>query len=54
MIVILWMNHEFMEYMRESYPDDPLSEFKGDDTYVHVHGGKYGGVETLDDEEDDE
>jgi hypothetical protein len=28
MLVILRMNHEFMEYMRTSYPDTPLSEFK--------------------------
>jgi hypothetical protein len=41
---------EFMEYMRSSYPDTPLSEFNTADTYVHVHGG----VETLEDDEDDE
>ncbi len=46
--VILRMNHEFMEYMRVSYPDTPLSEFKSVDTYVHAHGG----VETLEDDED--
>ena len=28
MLVILRMNHEFMEYMTVSYPDTPLSEFK--------------------------
>ena len=50
MLVMLRMNHEFMEYMRESYPDTPLSEFKSVDTYVRVHGG----VETLDDDEDNE
>jgi hypothetical protein len=38
MIVILRMNREFMEYMRTSYPDTPLSEFKGADTYVRAHG----------------
>ena len=32
MLVMLRMNHEFMEYMRESYPDRPLSEFKTVDT----------------------
>jgi hypothetical protein len=42
--------HEFMEYMRETYPDTPLSEFKVADTYVCVRGG----VETLDDDEDDQ
>ena len=50
MIVMLRMNHEFMEYMRSSYPDTPLSEFKVDDTYVHDHGG----LDVLDDDEDDE
>jgi hypothetical protein len=49
-LVILRMNHEFMEYMRVSYPDTPLSDFKSVDTYVRV----YGGVETLDDDDDDE
>jgi hypothetical protein len=49
MCVILQMNREFMEYMRVSYPDTPLSEFKSDHTYVHTHGG----VETLDVDEDD-
>jgi hypothetical protein len=44
------MNREFMEYMRVSYPDTPLSEFKTSDTYVLDHGG----VETLEDDEDDE
>ena len=39
----------FMEYMRSSYPDTPLSEFRAVDTYVRAHGG----VETLEDDEDD-
>ncbi len=50
MIVILHMNHEFMEYMRVSYPDTPLSEFKAADTYVRTRGG----LEALDDDEDDD
>jgi hypothetical protein len=50
MLDILRMNHEFMEYMRTSYPDIPLSEFKEEDTYVCT----YGGVETLPDDEDHE
>ena len=50
MIVMFRMNHEFMEYMRVSYPDTPLSEFKVADTYVHAHGG----VHVLDDNEDDD
>ena len=28
MLVMFRMNHEFMEYMRVSYPDTPLSELK--------------------------
>ncbi len=32
MVVMLRMNRGFMEYMRASYPDTPLSEFKSDDT----------------------
>ncbi len=50
MLVMIRMNHEFMEYMRASYPDTPLSEFRSVDTYVHAHGG----VEALEDDEDDE
>ncbi len=50
MLVMLRMNHEFMEYMRASYPDTPLSEFRAVDTYVRDHGG----VETLEDDEDGE
>jgi hypothetical protein len=49
-LVILRMNQKFMEYMRSSYPDTPLSEFKTGGTYVYSHGG----VETLEDDEDDE
>jgi hypothetical protein len=44
------MNHEFMEYMRETYPDTPMSKFKVADTYLCTCGG----VEVLDDDEDDE
>ena len=33
-----------------TYPNTPLSEFKTADTYVRVHGG----VDALDDDEDDE
>ena len=47
---MLRMNREFMEYMRASYPDTPLSEFREVDTYVRAHGG----VEALEDDEDDE
>ena len=49
-LVMFRMNHGFMEYMRTSYPDTPLSEFKAADTYVRA----YGGVGGLDDDEDDE
>jgi hypothetical protein len=50
MLVILRMNREFMEYMRATYPDTPLSEFKVADTYVCTCGG----LEALDDDEDDD
>jgi hypothetical protein len=50
MLVMLRMNHEFMEYMRATYPDTPLSEFKTVDTYVRTRGG----LEALDDDEDDD
>jgi hypothetical protein len=50
MLVMFRMNREFMEYMRVSYPDTPLSKFKEADTYVCAHGG----LEGLDDDEDDE
>ena len=50
MLVMLRMNREFMEYMRATYPDTPLSEFKAADTYVRTRGG----LEALDDDEDDD
>jgi hypothetical protein len=37
-LVMLRMNHGFMEYMRKTYPNTPLSEFKSTDVYVHTHG----------------
>ncbi len=43
------MNRHFMEYMRASYPDTPLSQFRAVDTYVRDHGG----LEGLEDDEDD-
>jgi hypothetical protein len=50
MRLMLRMNREFMEYMRASYPDTPLSDFRVADTYVRAHGG----VQALDDDDDDE
>jgi hypothetical protein len=50
MLVMLRMNREFMEYMRASYPETPLSEFRAVDTFVRDHGG----LEALEDDEDDE
>ncbi len=44
------MNREFMEYMRSTFPDTPLSEFKTADTYVRARGG----LETFDDDEEDD
>ncbi len=38
-LVMFQMNHEFMEYMRVTHPDTPLSEFKVPGTYVRAHGG---------------
>ncbi len=35
-LVMLRMNHGFMEYMRKTYPNTPLSEFKVTDTYVYL------------------
>ncbi len=49
-LVSSWLCLTYMKYMRASYPDTPLSKFKSVDTYVRVHGG----VETLEDDEDDE
>ena len=46
MLVMFRMNHGFMEYMRKTYPNTPLSEFKSTDVYVRTHG--------LDDLVDDE
>ena len=34
MLVMLRMNREFMEYMRVTYPNTPLSDFKAADVYV--------------------
>ena len=50
MLVMLRMNRDFMQYMRASYPDTPLSEFRVVDTYVRDHGG----VKALEDDEDDD
>ena len=45
-VVVFRMNHGFMDYMRKTYPNTPLSEFKVSDSYVRTHG--------LDDLVDDE
>jgi len=50
MLVMIRMNRGFMEYMRVTYPDTPLSKFKAADTYERTRGG----LETLDDDEDDD
>ena len=49
MLVMLRMNHRFMEYMRKTYPNKSLSEFRAGDTYVHTHG-----LDTLVDDEEEE
>jgi len=45
MLVMMRMNHGFME----SYPNTPLSEFKGVDVYVRTHG-----LDPLVDDEEEE
>jgi hypothetical protein len=52
-LVMIRMNLGFMEYMRVSYPDTPLSEFKTVDMYVYSHGD-VGGLDDDEDDEDDE
>ena len=49
MLVMLRMNHGFMEYMRKTYPNTPLSEFKAADAYVRTHG-----LDALVDDEEEE
>ena len=49
-LVMFRMNHDFMEYMRVTYPDIPLSEFRVSYTYVCDHGV----LECLEDDEEDE
>ena len=50
MFGMLRMNLDFIEYMRVSYPDTPLSAFKEAETYVRAPGE----LDPLDDDEDDE
>jgi hypothetical protein len=49
MLVMIRMNHGFMEYMRKTYPNTPLSEFKATDAYVFTHG-----LDVLVDDEEEE
>ena len=46
---MLRVNHGFMEYMRKTYPNTPLSEFKATDAYVFTHG-----LDVLVDDEEEE
>ena len=48
-LVMLRMNHGFMEYMRKTYPNTPLSEFRDTDAYVRTHG-----LDALVDDEEEE
>ncbi len=48
-LVMLRMNRGFREYMRKTYPNIPLSEFKSADAYVHTHG-----LDALVDNEEEE
>jgi hypothetical protein len=47
-VVMLRMNRGFMEYMRKTYTNTPLSEFRAD-AYVHTHG-----LDALVDDEQEE
>ena len=49
MLVMLRMNRGFMEYMRKTYPNTPLSEFRVTDAYVCTHG-----LDALVDDEEEE
>ena len=49
MLVMLRMNRGFMEYMRKTYPNTPLSEFRAVDAYVRTHG-----LDALVDDEEEE
>ena len=49
---MLRINREFMEYMRVTYPNTPLSDFKSPDVYVKHHGGL--GVLEVDEEDEEE
>jgi hypothetical protein len=49
MLVMLRMNRGFMEYMRKTYPNTPLSEFRATDVYVLTHG-----LDALVDDEEEE
>jgi hypothetical protein len=40
-----------MEYMRKTYPNTPLSEFRATDVYVRSHG--LDDLVTVDDEEEE-
>ncbi len=49
-LVMFRMNHGFMEYMRKTYPNTPLSEFKvTDPTHVYTRG-----LDALVDDEEEE
>ena len=39
MFVMIRINHDFMEYMRETYPTTPLSDFKTVNPYVERNTG---------------
>ena len=49
MLVMFRMNHGFMEYMRKTYPNTHLSEFRVTDAYVRTHG-----LDALVDDEEEE
>ena len=44
------MNHEFMDNMRVTYPNTPLSDLEASDEYVQSNGG----LDALEEDEEDE
>ena len=49
-LVILRMSREFNEYMRVTYPNTPLSDFKSPDVYVKSNEG----LDPLEEDQEDQ
>ena len=50
MLVMLRMNRKFMEYMRATYPNTQLSNFKVADAYAQSNGG----LDAFEEDEEDQ